>query len=130
MPSHQLSLILSLIPRLLLVCTCQLHPFIHSLLSLTEKEEAVELKEREFFYGNHLIVFQHLKIRHKYIGDKLMVCQPLWFSLGFFGRVFEVPMTYVVKIYALICEEGCNGGTLRKEGGVCFLEKLMSLVEE
>lgn len=49
----QLSLILSLIPRLLLVCTCQLHPFIHSLLSLTEKEEAVELKEREFFYGNH-----------------------------------------------------------------------------
>lgn len=61
MPSHQLSLILSLIPRLLLVCTCQLHPFIHSLLSLTEKEEAVELKEREFFYG---MVFPHLKIRH------------------------------------------------------------------
>lgn len=29
-------------------------------------------------------------------------------------------MTYVVKIYALICEDGCNGGTLRKEGGVFF----------
>ena len=50
------------------------------------------------------------------------------FIRGFLAQAFELPITYIVKINTLSCEEG-GKGTVRKEG-FFFGEKLMSLIEE